>query len=669
MSRSTLVLVLCLVGLLAGLGTFVYLRSQGEDTLAIEHEDATGTDETRGARRAAAGEGAALPDAAKRESRDAEVEPEGPAPDAGPTTVEEETTARRIRGRVRDANGTGLAGVDLFCEPAGTGLLDVLPSFVYAIGARHSDPRVRGRSDAEGRFVIPAPEGAQVVQVGAHHPEIGFGLRGGVRLEGEETEVEIVVQTGTVIFGEVRDRDGKPLPEVPIHVSASADGKRYSHVCAAATDAEGRYRTPPLPFVGFHPSINSLEGYESTWKDVKPLEGQREVRCDFTLTPARRLNGRIVDESGALVDFDEQARRIAGEEHARWRRTNGVQVYADYSDPDEDPNYLNLGHRSGKVDLARSTYEIGLDGPKLRWISLWVGRARVAKYEITTDQDERDLVVDLSALPALEPRRGLEVVLIDDASGDAVSDATIEISTGLGDPLAPWGHAQRSEGPHEGGRATLSDLRLGPATLAVSSPGRAASFSRLELREDGTPTSVTVRLRPATGRIRGRVVDAAGDPILGAAVRLLTEAGEVTSHPGRGLVRTDAEGRFEMRSVAPVPGLLSIESEPHAPALVPVDARPPGEDLVIRLAAGVLVKFKPTGASGPYGFRILDAKGRPLHDDAYVFTERWGSAWEFRVPAGEIIVEARCPGYRVSRRTLDARAGLEVEFPFEALPK
>ncbi|MEZ6194830.1 MAG: carboxypeptidase-like regulatory domain-containing protein [Planctomycetota bacterium] len=671
MRPSAPIIAALLLLLVVSLALFVFLRSSGPSAPDLDDGLSRVEGGSREARRSR-GESLDEPTTIPRPN-DGSPPSETDEVEVGPEPVVEEE-AREIRGVVVGADGLGIADAEIFCEAVGAGPLDEWRRFTAALGASSDearrDPDRRATSDVEGRFRFAAPKGAKVVQVGVFHPVHGFGLEGGVRLRGPLTDVRVEMASGVVIFGEVRSASGDAIPEVTVHVSAMIAEGGIIEVATATTDAMGAYRTHPLPYPLFRLSVPRVPGYRSKLGgNLVPVPHQREVRQDFTLEPARRLFGRVVGEEGKLVDFAAQAIRIAGNDHARWLAGNELKIFADPRDPGEDLNYNRLFHREGKLDVARSTYEIELDDDSFRWISLRVGPALVAKYEITEGEDERDLVVDLAALPPLEPRRGLEVILVDDATSSPVEDATIDIWTGTDDPMRTRGMQQTREGPHPGGRARLTDLRHGPAIMTVRSPGRAVGFARFELREDGTPASVTVRLRPATGRLRGRVVDAEGAPIPKARLRFLTPDGELTSDPWTGFVRTDVEGRFEMEHLAPVAGLLSVAPYDDAPVLIAVDATPPGEELLVKLDPGVVIVLQPTGAKGPFSFRVLDSRGRPLHDDHRDFMTRWVPALALRVPETDLIVEVVCPGHRPSTRKVKARRGLEVELPLERLVK
>ena len=92
---------------------------------------------------------------------------------------------------------------------------------------------------------------------------------------------------GTVT-GVVRDVSGAPLPGVTVRVIAEATGT----LTAAATDADGRFSTPPLT-PGAYRVEAVLEGFETIRRTVSVVPGT-SPQIDFALPPSSVSESLVV---------------------------------------------------------------------------------------------------------------------------------------------------------------------------------------------------------------------------------------------------------------------------------------------------------------------------------------------------------------------------------------
>ena len=114
----------------------------------------------------------------------------------------------------------------------------------------------------------------------------------------------------------------------------------------------------------------------------------------------------------------------------------------------------------------------------------------------------------------------------------------------------------------------------------------------LETLRSGKPTVL-----PRGLEVTGRVVDAAGRPILGA----LVIPGKEFRGPVIPRATTDADGRFRLDRVSAGESVLTVQARGYAPALQEVVVRPGLAPVVFRLAKGRAIRG-----------RVVDAQGEPL---------------------------------------------------------
>jgi hypothetical protein len=137
--------------------------------------------------------------------------------------------------------------------------------------------------------------------------------------------------------------------------------------------------------------------------------------------------------------------------------------------------------------------------------------------------------------------------------------------------LSPWEALTDARGEF-----LIRGLPAGPVTVTATHDLLGDATAELELRPGGNATDLILDAR---GRVQGRVVDAAGEPVPGARVSLLQGAGATSQAVG-------IDGRFLFRRVAPgtyhltasAPGLVLAGPPPE----VEVTGSPlPAIDLVL----------------------------------------------------------------------------------------
>ncbi|MEM9378955.1 MAG: sigma-70 family RNA polymerase sigma factor [Planctomycetota bacterium] len=144
--------------------------------------------------------------------------------------------AARLTGLVRGANGELAAEVDVVAHRAGEW---IQPNVA---GSRTSDvPIVRTRTDAEGRYeLMEVTAGEVALQAATPRGVQRATARTDVTLApGKEHVVDLVLDEGDVIAGQVVDRDGVPVSGVHVKAGGRHFGETFGH---ATTGVDGAFR-------------------------------------------------------------------------------------------------------------------------------------------------------------------------------------------------------------------------------------------------------------------------------------------------------------------------------------------------------------------------------------------------------------------------------------------
>jgi RNA polymerase sigma-70 factor (ECF subfamily) len=191
-----------------------------------------------------------------------------------------------IEGTVVDANGKPVTDATVI---AGAGKLSGIP------GQDHIPPfPALTRSDAEGHFrAIGVPLGEQPVKVRAP----GFAPWQGTCeiTSGATAPQHIVLTTGGVIRGNVRNSEGKPVDRAEIEIGELDD---LSH-CRTLTRSDGSYELDGLP-LGELRLRAEHDDFGKASQSVRTA-ADAPTSCDLQLSRGLVLQGRVVDPQGQPV--------------------------------------------------------------------------------------------------------------------------------------------------------------------------------------------------------------------------------------------------------------------------------------------------------------------------------------------------------------------------------
>ncbi len=333
------------------------------------------------------------------------------------------------------------------------------------------------------------------------------------------------------------------------------------------------------------------------------------------MEPGHDLIGRLVDdESGSAVASASVRVARAGQEAA-------VESDAD--------------GRFRVADLAADTYrlEILAEGYDV------LGLSGVLVGEAGGDAGE----VRLS--------RGASLcgVVKDATSGAPLVGATVEAAAERWMDGETVTYLEQSALTDAEGRFALNAVSRSGVSLTARAAGYAALREPLHAPEDESEAILIELRRGAT--VSGIVTGPAGEPLAGAAVRLLGLEREAVEKDS---VTTDASGRFVFNLVAPGQTfdlVAAAQESGHAPGTVEglaVDEGKSLEDVAIALQPGGTVKgvvVDSLGAPAPYAWVTIDGLDarvwKALEESPLTYTGESGTFEVKGLPAGLLTVSSR----------------------------
>jgi hypothetical protein len=412
-----------------------------------------------------------------------------------------------IRGNVYNTNGEVLAGASVVAT-------------TFDLAGNVPTPAASARSDAEGHFELPLPEGTYMLS--ASLP--GYGPTGTSVQSGDT--VSMVMSRSGVIQGHVRDERGQPVQRFTIDIVSVVPGDAPALPPAWSKTFESRdgsYRTdqvPIWPVVVRAVADDSAPGLS----DLVTVHAGETHDVDLTLEQGCTLSGTVVDKhnsplSRVLVNAEE-------------RVTAGSAM---------DPT------------LQTSTQaQSGDDGS--------FTLSRVPRGTVLVRGYDGDYAVSTATVEV----------------GDCGKLAPVKITMSTGGSLV--GVARRSDGtPLVGARVSITDRSIGVINTASGSDGRfrfdmvPAGSVRLELEQDGqramryaevksgeTVTQDMTLFGTGKGELRGHVT-ASNKPIAGARLLIASNHGQQ-----QGIAMyfpvTGADGSFRVPSIPEGNYLVSVMS-------------------------------------------------------------------------------------------------------------
>ena len=144
--------------------------------------------------------------------------------------------------------------------------------------------------------------------------------------------------------------------------------------------------------------------------------------------------------------------------------------------------------------------------------------------------------------------------------------------------------------------------------MSVAAPGFAPATRETEVVAGRDDNEVVVNLSPSLATITGLVLGPEGKPVQGAVVSV--GVGNPLKHvvptPTLGVlpesVRTDSTGAFRFEGLQIETYRVTADAEGLARGWTYASPQPVANDVIVKLAEGVLVEILPEGSTGPFSF-------------------------------------------------------------------
>ena len=463
-----------------------------------------------------------------------------------------------VEGRVLDARGAAVAGATVWASLVSERFPD-------------EDPRPGAvTTDAEGRWRLAAVAAGRY-WFEASHPEHAQGITAPTIVDGTGSglPVDVRLEDGGTVRGEVRSPDGRPLASVQVRAAVEAgEGQHFAQ--EAFTDGGGRFRLRGLPRKLLDIVAVSDQGSSPIVPvDLDTNSGERDISLVLSVDGA--IAGMVVDQAGHPIAE--------------------AQVVAN---PDLDPDFE--GWR-----------EWELRG-RPRFISDSSGRFRfaglpAAKYRLRAGTGPGDMLSPYEGVPARPGDHDVRIVV----SGRGSLTGTVVYDDGTAPPRfsVTVGTIRRELSGGDGGAFSV-EVPAGHADAIVAGSTFASTpLPGIDIAEGKSADLGLVKVK--RGRVvSGRVLRAGGGAVVGAAV----VAAPFLAGDGRKVsVRPGISGVHETRSGED--GRFSFEADDGA--LVVVAENPGlGRSRSIQLAQGaasadVDLVLEATGSAGG----VISRAGRP----------------------------------------------------------
>lgn len=326
---------------------------------------------------------------------------------------------------------------------------------------------------------------------------------------GEELrDITLVLDVGAALAGTVLDaRDLKPIPGASVIAAASG----------AIADEKGRFRLTGLPG-GTVMLSASAEGYVPRTSEVELARGRERTGAEVHLDRAGRVHGRVTAQGQGLGGVEVHAARYGFA--ARLSSTTPVAVTA------------MDGTFGGSVPPGRM---------ELVARAMGYAEARTEEFELGPGED-REANLTLG-------QGGAVFGTVRDAEGTGVAGCRVEAWDTI------HGRTTAAIDSGAGGQYWLAGVPQAIYLVVASCAAGRAEVTGIKVAEGA---QVQVDLALGAGAIAGKVVDATGKPVAGAAIAVRPDGSAAPESPA-GASRADgtfmigglAGTRFAVSATAP----------------------------------------------------------------------------------------------------------------------
>jgi hypothetical protein len=527
--------------------------------------------------------------------------------------------ASLVHGTVVDTDGHPLAHIELSLVRPGR------PN------PRHGNLVVSTRSDAEGHFVLEAPE------AGSYRLDVRDEtvLPEQLQVQAPAEGVRVVLRRGGAVSGTFTDHQGLPLTQGLV---VSWDlGERGGIVRTARVDQTGRFLLQGLVPGRYMVEVSHrTAGVErSVARSVEVRDGE-QVEASLQLEVGRTLSGVVVDGAGQPV---AAAHITASPASApSWHRAAQDVITERLVLPPPPPP------PPPSADWHVVTKGVGRDVPR----GLRSGPdGRFTLHHLGTQ------VYDVSASKEGYRPSGGEAVHVGAGSSEirVVLERLGLIRGRLVDPTgAPITRFKVNDEfqADPGGAFAVRFEKSGIEKLAITAVGMAPVLRSVPV-QDGIDVELG-ELRMGPGRkVRGRVLDAETSEPVPAVIRFTDatlDSASPTSHVW-GIMHAGEDGAFELSNVEARPLTLVVEDGEHWPRRLSLDDRT--EEVTVRLESGARVEV-----------RVHDTRGRLMGASLDFEREGGGSAGSYAAEGTDVLRGLEPGPYTV--RVLPIEHGLHPVF-------
>ncbi len=491
-------------------------------------------------------------------------------------------------------------------------------------------------TDSKGAFTVPALAPGDY-RFTARHPDLAKASTKDVLVQaGLETPlVEIVIDAGGAVEGTVTGLGMRPLADaLMVAVSVQAGSMR-----SGTTDARGYYKIdglPPGQYAVFKSRLDERA-------DNVPLELMSNMRLK-TVTVRRGKTARL-----DVHDEGEDGVRVYGVVRESGQPVPRALITLLGSDRQ---GLLGMGVRANAADMTGAYELVGIKpGDYVMQVTRFQGRPVQTTFPVEVPEGSRDLRFDVelptsSISGVVRDTRGDPVPNLRVALGSA--DSGLSGESGLIGMIAQGGLGQART--DEAGAFEIDSVAAGTYRISAGSRvgggprrrprGGEAAYGEGALEgvvvDGATQLTGLVITVPLAGSITGLVVDGSNVPVPNAEIAYTEDRRERSrKRSGNPLldmfgaarpVRTDADGRFELRGLTPGSYSLRVESEAlEAGKLDDVDVQEglPTE-VELRVVRGATLRVRATNVDKqqiPLGnITLLDGAGKPVVSRVSTFT-------------------------------------------------
>ncbi len=506
--------------------------------------------------------------------------------------------------------------------------------------------RFGAKAGREGGAAVSGftPEEIRAVRVDS--PRFGTQTVRLAGLEGTEPKTIMLEPAGRVSGCVLADE--KPVSGLTVFVQTFPEGFDLGGTLGSAevtTDGSGRFEIPAIAAGRLALTLDFRSRPDLPYRGLPPanqvVEAGQTTTLEIPLKRAVRIEGVVRERDGAPIpgaspETPDPATRLGGNPQVV---TDSGGRFAAYMERDQPYAFF---HSTPKP------YFVPSDAPD----TLQLLPAGATEF----------------TLPPTELARGVGLRgTVVDEMGELVAGALVRASWG-GKGTILQSVAVRSD---PGGAFLLEGLDpLADLRLSADAEGRGTA-SPLSARAGTDKPAELVVSRANSVALAGRVVDAAGEPVEGAEVRIRsqtrTSEGQVwrvdpVGFGDRDFLRTDAEGRF--RTPHGVPSDVEHEATVRARGMLPGrttwlkpgrEARATFADLTLRRLRAVEGVVRDREGRPVPGATVLQSGDGPIR--TRTTTDDRG---RFRLPGfieGMAIVFARKDGFRFHGQPIDTEAG------------